>query len=206
MRFIVILAACTTLLSLPAGAQDDAAAELAKKLANPVAALISVPLQYNYDENYGPDDEGSVHRLNIQPVIPMSLNEKWNLIGRVILPLVDLRLGGRGVVGAGQRNGLTVAQDRPADDPGRRRGAVLGRLVHKRGGRLGRAGHADAPVPEVKRRGKGIENSVPERCFRGGPGIEPKSRLVVVAVAGAEPAGPQFAGQSGPRLGVAFSF
>lgn len=69
--------------------QADAAAELAKKLANPVAALISVPLQYNYDENMGPDGDGSKSVLNIQPVTPFSIGEDWNLIVRTIVPLVD---------------------------------------------------------------------------------------------------------------------
>jgi hypothetical protein len=77
---------------VPAAAQDagpDAAAELAKKLANPIAALISVPLQYNYDEYGGTNDGASVDRLNIQPVIPISISEDWNLITRTIVPLVD---------------------------------------------------------------------------------------------------------------------
>ncbi|MEI6167488.1 MAG: transporter [bacterium] len=81
--------AATGVAAMAQEAGPDPAEELAKKLANPVAALISVPFQYNYDENYGPDDKGSVSRLNIQPVIPLTLNDEWNLITRTIVPLMD---------------------------------------------------------------------------------------------------------------------
>lgn len=69
-------------------AQDDQA-ELAKKTQNPIAAMISLPIQLNYDDDIGADDAGSRYTLNIQPVIPFSLNEDWNLISRTIVPLID---------------------------------------------------------------------------------------------------------------------
>jgi hypothetical protein len=61
---------------------------LAQKLNNPVAALVSVPFQFNWDEGLGPDDEGRRFLLNIQPVMPFKLNDDWNLIARVIMPFI----------------------------------------------------------------------------------------------------------------------
>jgi hypothetical protein len=53
-------------ISMPGSTFGQDETDLAKKLANPVASLISVPIQANYDENFGPNEEGSVWKINIQ--------------------------------------------------------------------------------------------------------------------------------------------
>jgi len=74
------------------GAGSDAQnqeAELAKKLNNPVAALISVPIQNNWDFNIGPAN-AMKYTANIQPVIPIGISKDWNLILRTIMPVIYL--------------------------------------------------------------------------------------------------------------------
>jgi hypothetical protein len=73
-----------------ASADDDKAsqeAELAKKLQNPVAALISVPIQNNWDFGIGPA-HAMKYTANIQPVVPVSISKDWNLIIRTIVPVI----------------------------------------------------------------------------------------------------------------------
>jgi hypothetical protein len=68
---------------------EGESSELAMKLQNPVAALVSVPFQNNYDSGAGPTGDGEQYKLNFQPVIPISLNHEWNLISRTILPYIN---------------------------------------------------------------------------------------------------------------------
>ena len=84
-------ALCATALFVIAAAPvraEMSAEELAKAVQNPVANLISVPFQNNTNFNVGPQN-GTQNILNIQPVIPVSLNADWNLITRTILPVIS---------------------------------------------------------------------------------------------------------------------
>ncbi|HEX3857438.1 MAG TPA: transporter [Verrucomicrobiae bacterium] len=70
-------------------ADDEAAreAELVKQTLNPVASLISVPIQNNWDFGIGPA-HAFKYTANVQPVIPISLSDDWNLISRTIVPVI----------------------------------------------------------------------------------------------------------------------
>lgn len=71
-----------------AGGAEDSAAELSKKLSNPVASLISFPIQTNFDFGMGSGGSGWRMTMNVQPVIPIALNSKWNMISRTIIPII----------------------------------------------------------------------------------------------------------------------
>lgn len=98
-RFFLIIG-CSCIFFLTTQAQEkpaNSAEELAKKLANPVSSLISLPFQNNTDYGIGAL-KGSRNIMNVQPVIPVSISPEINLISRVIFPLIAQY----NITGAGQ--------------------------------------------------------------------------------------------------------
>jgi hypothetical protein len=76
-------------LPLTAIAETDEQA-LARPLANPLAKLIQIPMDFSYDTGLGADGEGERTLLNLKPVVPFSFSENWNIISRTVIPIVSL--------------------------------------------------------------------------------------------------------------------
>ena len=90
------------LVVVPAAQAEMSAEELAKLAQNPVGNLISVPFQNNTNFNFGPE-KGTQNVLNIQPVIPISIDSDWNIITRTIIPVISMPALGPGI---GSTNGI----------------------------------------------------------------------------------------------------
>ncbi|WP_180897740.1 transporter [Martelella soudanensis] len=92
MRRVICASAAAVLSMLfaePAASQNtaDTNTDMARKLANPLGAMIVVPVDMYYDTGYGPAD-GDRFVAKFKPIIPFELNDNWNLITRTIVPVV----------------------------------------------------------------------------------------------------------------------
>ena len=108
LGFAILLAGPVVAAEQKSGGGDD----LAAKTQNPVGAMYSLPFKFTFD--YGADN-GEATFLNIQPVIPVTVGD-WNLINRVIMPIIDTPgmvtgtpeipnpIGGDGATGLGDIN------------------------------------------------------------------------------------------------------
>ena len=94
----ILLGMCALAVTGPALAQGKSASDLAKAAQNPIASMISLPIQSNINFDWGPQGE-TFAVTNIQPVLPFTLSDDWNLVTRTILPIVS-------------QPGLTPGQDR----------------------------------------------------------------------------------------------
>lgn len=102
-RIAAVVGLASALLTGAPHAVAQDAAELAKKMSNPIAAVISVPFQFNWDREVGAARDGKRSTLNIQPVVPISLNDEWNIISRTIVPVVNQKIP---ALGDGSQSGV----------------------------------------------------------------------------------------------------
>jgi len=68
-------------------AQD--ASDLAKQAQNPIGTMITLPFENTFNFENGTDDDDFQYILQVQPVIPFGISEKWNLITRPILSVIS---------------------------------------------------------------------------------------------------------------------
>jgi hypothetical protein len=113
--FCIIFFFSVILLPFLTFGQDDKQAEekqefqkeekdLSKAIQNPIAAMISLPFQNNTDFGFDPGNKAK-NVLNIQPVVPVGLGKKVNMVIRTIIPLISMPLEPLGK-GGGRKFGL----------------------------------------------------------------------------------------------------
>jgi hypothetical protein len=101
---ITFFAVIATLLSITASAEMSNR-EIANASQNPITMIYSMPIQNNINFDLG--DSGETKNIaNIQPVVPMDLTENWDMVWRLILPVVTSPVGPNGINEDGEITGF----------------------------------------------------------------------------------------------------
>lgn len=103
LKVLMVLFVLLFSIGKPVLADEESQDSIVQKLQNPVAGLISVPIQSNWDFGIGQTD-AMRYTANLQPVIPFELNDDWNLITRTIVPFIHAEAtipGGANLSGLG---------------------------------------------------------------------------------------------------------
>jgi hypothetical protein len=101
---LIAVSATAGMTGAPARAEELSKQELAKISQNPIGNLISVPIENDFNFNVGPN-RGLLNVVKFEPVIPISVNQDWNVITRTIIPVISqpaLFAGDNRINGAGE--------------------------------------------------------------------------------------------------------
>jgi hypothetical protein len=97
----------SAVLQARVAAEANESAEIAQKLTNPLAAMISIPIQNWFDFNLGPRKDGFRYTTEAQPVYPVQISKDWNLLSRTTIPVVYQQ----NVVGRTTQTGLSDSME-----------------------------------------------------------------------------------------------
>jgi len=100
---IVLVLQATFFSSIAGDSIAEDAKNLAQSAVNPLTTTMTVPIQFEYNENIGPTDDGTRSTVFLQPLLPFKMNEDWYLISRTIIPLIEQK---DIFPGAGKQSGL----------------------------------------------------------------------------------------------------
>jgi len=103
IRWLGYAVAIALVIFLPARSQAQDDTKIQQDLANPISSLTVVPVQTNFDFNVGPERDGYRITTNLQPVVPIKLNDQLSLVVRTIVPVIQQ---GNIFPGAGSQFGL----------------------------------------------------------------------------------------------------